>query len=231
MGWAGRGGSYRVSFQADLWAVPTHHAAVHWQLVQEKWQKGADQETKRATEPTHSSFLLDQFKLAVKLKSQGCMFGFSCCDCWQSATSPGRLHANTYLYSWAAVQAGASEAFRASVGSPRGIAFLSLVDLCGARSLLRQTGPGPGHGDIWLVCGCGAGCQGCRQHSSWTLAWTLQLACFKKSILVSSCGHFSTWIWLHRSIFNQLVVTSVWFGVGTKKKQGRSYLLSYMRQV
>lgn len=163
---------------------------------------------KRATEPTHSSFLLDRFKLAVKLKSQGCTFGFSYWDCWQSATSRDRLHANTYLYSWAAVQAGASEAFRASVGSPRGIAFSSLVDLCGARSLLRQTGPGPGHGDIWLVCGSGAGCQGCRQHSSWTLAWTLQTGLFQEK-------HFGLVMW---AFFHLNLVTPEYFQPACRNK-------------
>lgn len=83
-----------------------------------KWQKGADEETKWATEPTHRSFLLDQLKLAVKPKSQGCMFVLSYRDCQQSAASPEGLHPNAYLCSRGAVKAGTYKGFGASVGNP-----------------------------------------------------------------------------------------------------------------
>lgn len=129
------------------------------------------------------------------------MFVSSCCEYSRVLHLWTSLHPNAYLYSGVVVRAGADKAFGASIHRPWGIAISSLVDLHGAKSLPRQTGPGPGHGDIWLVCGSGAGCQGCRQHSSWTLAWALQLPCFNQSILASSCGHSSTWIWLHRSYF------------------------------
>lgn len=62
-----------------------------------------------------------------------------------------------------ALKARAYQAFRASVGSPQGIAFCSLVGLHGARSLPRQAGPGPGQGDIWLVWGRMPGVQAALQ--------------------------------------------------------------------
>lgn len=60
-----------------------------------------------------------------------------------------------------ALKAGAYQAFRASVGSPQGIAFCSLVDHHGARSLPGQAGPG--HGDIWLFWGRMPGMQAALQ--------------------------------------------------------------------
>lgn len=145
-------------------AAPALHTALHWQLTWGEWLKGADKETKQATEPTHSRFFFHQIKTAAN--SQGCMFISSCCEYSRVLHLWTSLHPNAYLYSGVVVRAGADKAFGASIHRPWGIAISSLVDLHGAKSLPRQTGPGPGHGDIWLVCGSGAGCQGCRQHSS-----------------------------------------------------------------
>lgn len=154
MGWVGRGGSSQISFQPDLGAVPAHHTAVH----RVHPLQGSDRNVQMRGSWTHPQQLL--IYPSSKAGVSGPCLLFPAVTVQQNAPSLDRLHPNSCLYSRAALKSWGCRGFQSQCRQTTGTAIPSLVDPCGTRSLPRQTGPGPGHTDIWLVCGSGAGCQG-----------------------------------------------------------------------